>query len=911
MLYWNVFGGLLLNGQQARVRKMFNLENALKEWKRTLRKNHRYGDGDIEELESHIRDRVKELVQDGSSKEHAFSQTIEEIGNPEVIGDELYKTKAVNYRKLPIEERNSFILQLFPNYLKTALRTFRRNFTFSLINITGLAIGIACCILISMFIGYEYSFDSFHTKKDRIYRVNKVVNEQTHSTEELHALTSGPMGNQMKQEFPEIENVVRIRNWFSEVLVSYEEKHIQVEDFVFVDSTFFEVFDFKLKSGNPGLALTKPLSVVLSEEMAGIFFGSENAMGKTLIGLNGLDYTVTGVIENAPANSHLQYDILASWSSVNPGALDFSWMDRRWFPQSIYTYLLLNENASQQILEEKLPEFMQRNFSERAEVYQLYLQPFNEIYLQSSNILWNEPFRAGNATSLRVFSIVAIFILLIACINFMNLSIAQATKRAKEVGVRKVLGASRNQLGIQFLGETILYSIIAFILSIGLVLICKPLIAFINADDVFMSFSSNLDAISIIFGCTILAGLLSGIYPSVILSAFKPVVVLYNKSSKQARGASLRKVLVVTQFSLSICLMIGTFVVNKQLDFANKKDLGFNKEQVLVIQIGDTDISSQGEAFKNELLKNPSIISAAGSNSHPGSSFMSYGIRPDGMSGSDNEWISNVLLVDDFDLLETYGFKLESGRYFSPELSTDSTQSIVINEALAKSLGWDDPIGKRLDIPGDIEEGYVVGVIKNFHTQSFHRAIDPLVIFFDQRWGELSVKIAPENIEETIQYINAKWSEFESKRSFEYEFIDQTFAKLYTEEQRTRSLLTVFSGLAVLVSCFGLFGLSIFTANERIKEIGIRKVLGSSTLSIILLLSRDFAILVLIAFSIATPVSYYFASGWLQEFVFRTEIGVGPFLVAGLMAIALALITIAWQSIKAATTNPVNSLKSE
>ncbi|MEQ9264592.1 MAG: ABC transporter permease [Balneolaceae bacterium] len=890
---------------------MFDLEKALKDWKRALRKNKQYEDGDIEELESHLRDRVNELIKDRIPEKEAFSKALDEIGSPELIGDELFKTKAVNYHKTKLDEQGSFILQLLPNYLKTTFRTFKRNFTFSIINITGLAIGVACCILISMFISYEYSFDSFHSKKDRIYRVNKVVTEQTSSTEELHALTSGPMGLQMQLEFPEIEEVVRVRNWFSEVLVSHEEKHIQVKDFVFVDSTFFKVFDFKLISGNPNLALTKPLSIILSEEMSQIFFGSENPMGKTLTGLNGLDYTVTGVVENAPENSHLQYDILASWSSVDPGALDFSWMTSRWFPQSIYTYLVLQENTSPEVLESKFPEFMERNFPERAAVYQLFLQPFNEIYLYSSRLLWIEPFKSGNATNLTVFSLVAIFILLIACINFMNLSIAQATKRAKEVGVRKVLGANRGQLGIQFLGETLLYSIMAFVLSIGLVLISRPFLAFINLDAVFMSLADNLDVISLIFLCTVLAGLLSGIYPSAILSAFKPIVVLYNKSSNKTRGTSLRKVLVVTQFSLSICLIIGTFVINKQLNFAGNKDLGFNKDQVLVLQIGDTEISNQGEAFKNELLKNSSIVSVAGSNSHPGSTFMSYGIRPEGLEGSDNDWVSSVLLVDDFDLLDTYGFEIESGRYFESQLSTDSTQSIVINEALAQSLDWDNPIGKRLDIPGDIEEGIVIGVIKNFHTQSFHRAIDPLVIFFDQRWGELSVKISAQNTQETLAYINSKWAEFESKRPFEYEFIDQTFSKLYAEEQRTRNLLTAFSGLAILVSCFGLFGLSIFTANERIKEIGIRKVLGSSLSSIVLLLSKDFLKLVLIALLIAAPFSYYFAHSWLQEFVYRTEIGVWPFLFAGLIACSLAFFTIAWQSIKAALANPVHSLKSE
>ncbi len=890
---------------------MFELESAIKEWKLGLRKNRGFEDGDIEELESHLRDLMEDLQKQGHYPENAFNLAIEEIGDMGTIEDEFYKTRSKRNNPTPPWKQKSWVPVMASNYLKVAFRNFKRSFTFSSINVFGLAIGIACCIVITLFIRHEYSYDTFHSKADRIFRVNKVVTEKTHSSEELHALTSGPMGIQMKEDYPDIEEVVRIRNWFDEVLVTVDDTHIKIPDLVFVDSTFFDVFDFELLSGNPKTVLSQPLTAVLSEKTAALFFRDENPIGKTLTAVNGYEFTVTGIVEDAPENSHIQYDMLVSWSSVGPSGLNFSWMDSRWFPQAIYTYLLLNPTTEAANLESQLPKFMQHYFPERAESYELYLQPFSEIYLQSSDILWVEPFKVGSSTSLRIFMVVAGLILLIACINFMNLSTAQATKRAEEVGIRKVYGAYRHQLASQFLGESILYSVSAFILSILLVVLSKPLLSYVQIDSSFLSINDNISLLVLMFIGSIVVGVLAGLYPSAILSAFKPVSVLYNRKTSSIKGAGFRKALVVVQFSLSIGLIIGTLVIYKQLDYAVNSDLGFEKEQVIVLPIGDTEISDSGEAFKDELLKYSNILSASGSTSYPGSTFSSYGIEPDGVDGSDTDWISNVLLISDHALLDTYGFELTSGRYFEPGLSSDSIQSVVINQTLADALGWENPVGKRLDVPGNIPEGYVIGVIKDFHTRSFRQDIEPLVIFMTPRWDNISVKISSQNISETLAFIESTWQEFDPVHPFEYEFIDQVFAQLYDSENRMRSLLTLFSGFAILVACLGLFGLSIFSTNNRIKEIGIRKVLGSSVFNIVVLLSKDFVVLVILGFLISAPASYYIINQWLNDFTYRTSVGILPFIIAGSIVLILALVTISSQAIRAAYMNPVKSLKNE
>lgn len=888
---------------------MFNLEKEIRQWRSNLRRNPAFEDGDIAELESHLRDRIQQLKVQGLNGEKAFQKASEELGEPENIGDELYKTKTTNIDATPPWKQKPWVPALLPNYIRIAFRNIKKSPVYSLINITGLALGIACCVLIVLYLQYQLSFDDFHSKKDRIYRLNKIVTPTTGGTEE-HAITSGPMGPQMKRDYPEVEEVVRLLPWFDDVLLGRDQNTLKVDRFILADSTFFKVFDFKLLEGDPSTALARPLSIVISERVAKHFFEEVNPIGQTLTGLNGLDYTVTGVIENAPDQSHLLYDVLVSWSSTGPAALDMGWLNG-WFPQAIYTYLLLDEPEDAASLESKFDEFMKQHFPQRAGQYELYLQPFSDIYLHSYSILWDDTVKAGSITNVFIFSAVAVLVLLIACINFMNLSTARSMERAREVGVRKTLGATKKQLGWQFLGESVVLSMAAMLFSLVLILAGLPILEYLGMPKEALMLSANPEVLAILPGIALVTGLLSGSYPALILSGFKPVRVLYGKIENTAGGDSfLRKALVTIQFSLSILLIIGTLVIYRQMEFISEKNLGFQKEQVLVLQLDGTEIEEHASAFKNELIRHSNIQRVATSNSVPGTSFMSFGIRPEGKE-TDESWTTSVLRLGDDNFLETYGMEMVSGRFFSEEFATDDSNAVVINEALARSLGWEQPVGKQIDVSGELSDGRVIGVIKDFHTASLHQAVAPLLLYRSDRGSFLSLRVEPTGLDQTLAYIEQTWKKFEPTWPFEYFFLDDRFETLYTAERRTLQVVFIFTGLAILVACLGLFGLSTFMVNQRTKEIGIRKILGSSVSGIIRLISKDFLKLVGIGFLTAVPVAWWLAGEWLQEFAYRIDLRIDIFIIAGVLSLILAIIAVIYQAVRAALMNPVNSLKNE
>jgi len=664
---------------------MFNLKNAIQNWKRTLRSNPSFEDGDIAELESHLREEIDRLIARGLSQEEAFQQAVDEIGKPETLGDELFKTRSTRIDATPSWKQSSWIPSLLPNYIKTALRNISRNPVYASINILGLATGIACCILILVYLQYQLSFDNFHAKSDQLYRLNKVVTPKTGGTE-LHAITSGPMGPQMQLDFPEVKKVVRVLPWFDDGLISFQQQNLKVDDFVLVDSTFFELFDFRLLRGDPETALVEPGSIVLAEDIAKHFFGDENPVGKTVRGLNDLEYTVTGVVENPPVNSHITYDALISWTSTGSSLLDFGWL-QSWFPQALYTYLQVGKGADIDMLESKLPDFMSRYFPQREDQYQLYLQPFDEIYLHSTSLRFTDRIKTGNITNIYVFFAGALLILLIACINFINLSTAQSMTRAQEVGVRKVLGAFRSQLGRQFLGESVLYSLLAVVVSFVLIQAGTPVLEYVGVPGSVIHLGYNLKLAGILLVIGLTTGLISGIYPAMVLSGFEPVKVLYGRIGKLFGGdAFIRKSLVVIQFSLSVILIVGTLVIYQQMNFISDKNLGFKKEQVLILPIDDTGIMNRAKAFKQELLQHSGITRVTASNSVPGTGFMSYGFNAEGKE-EDESWTANVLLLGDDDFLDTYGLELADGRFFSEEFSLDDSNAVVINEALQPRLG--------------------------------------------------------------------------------------------------------------------------------------------------------------------------------------------------------------------------------
>lgn len=809
---------------------------------------------------------------------------------------------------------------MFRNYLKVSLRNLIKFKGYSLINIIGLAIGMTCSVLILLFVQDEISFDKFHTKSELIYRLNKEVTPKT-SGVEWHAITPGLMGPTMVADFPEVEKSLRLLPWFSDVLMTWGESSLKVSDVVIADSNFFDIFDFRLIRGDVNTALVEPQSIVLSENTAQKFFGNVDPIGQVIVGLNSLTYKITGIIEDTPANSTLKYNALISWASTVPGvgALNFAWLNR-WTTQVNYTFFQLAPGSEVSNLELKFSEFMDKYMPRQAEHYKLYLQPFNEMYLHSSHIRFSRGLRSSNITTVYIFSAIALLTLLIACVNFTNLSTAKATKRAREVGVRKVLGAERRQLARQFLGESMLLSFLAAFNAVTFVEVLLPYFNSFTGKTLDFDVMGNWSLFWIVICIPILVGIISGLYPSLLLSAFKPLSVLSgntpilpslrSKIKTSIKSTTFRSGLVVFQFSISIILIAGTFIIYQQMQFMQTKNLGFDKDQIIVLPIGNTDISEQYPAFKNELLQHSNITHVTGSNSVPGLGMMSFGLHPEGKQ-KDEQWSAYSIRVDDYDFLETYGLEIAAGRYFSKEFTTDESNAVIINEALARSLGWEDPVGKSMDIKGELEGGVVIGVIKDFHTRSLHYTVEPLLFYFAPRYENVSVRIAGENIPETIQFLQDKWQAFDSSYPFEYYFLDQRFAQFYDSEQRLMQIFGIFSMLAIFIACLGLLGLAAYTAEQRTKEIGVRKVLGATVTSIITLLSKQFSRLVLFAFLIASPVAYYLLNRWLQDFAFRININFWTILFAGAFALILALLTISYQAIKAGLTDPVKSLRYE
>ncbi len=513
-------------------------------------------------------------------------------------------------------------------------------------------------------------------------------------------------------------------------------------------------------------------------------------------------------------------------------------------------------------------------------------------------------------TYVYIFSAIAALILLIACINFMNLSTARATKRAREVGVRKVLGAFRTQLARQFLGESILLSLLALILATTLVEVVLPYFNEFTNKALEFDVLNNPFMLWGLLGITFFVGVVSGLYPALALSGFRPVHVLRGIWKGGAKGATPRKILVTLQFAISIALIAGTVIIYQQMRFMQNKNLGFHKGQIVVLPIGSTDIPEHAQAFRNELLRHPNIKHAAGSNSVPGVNMMSFTLRPEGKP-EDEDWTAYAIRIDDTALLETYGLELAAGRYFSPKYATDVTNGVVINETLAKSLGWQEPIGKHLDISGELQNGKVIGVVKDFHMKSLHHPIEPMLFYFASRWGNLSLRISGEDIPGTIKFLRKTWQEFDSRHPFEYYFLDQQFAQFYDSEQRLMQTSGLFSILAIFIACLGLFGLAAYTSEQRTKEIGVRKVLGATVSNIVILLSREFTRLVAISFLVAAPIAYFAANRWLQDFAYRINIPLWSFVLAGMIALLIAMFSVSFQAMKAAFTNPVDALRYE
>jgi putative ABC transport system permease protein len=797
--------------------------------------------------------------------------------------------------------------KLFKNYIKVAARNLRKYKTYSFINIFGLAIGMAVCLLILLFVRDELSYDRYHENSDRIYRL--ITEFSIKEKDTLEAITSPPMGPALAADFPEVLSITRFYRAFDqEVLIRFQEKMFYENLIFFADQSVFDIFTFPLAKGNPRAALEEPYSVVITEEMAEKYFGHEDPLGKTLTFNNKDDYKITGVMKKIPSNSHFRFDFLASFSTLNHFQsipLD------DWGSCALYTYLLLAKGYSPQDLEKKLPSFLKKYASQITFLKSLYVQPLTDIHLHSN--LLNEIEPNSDMAYIYIFSAVAFIILLIACINFVNLSTAKHANRAKEVGMRKVLGAYRNQIVRQYLGESVFLTFAALPLSLLLVELFLPVFNKLVGKNISVGFIDNLYFLLAVIGFTIFVGVVSGIYPALFLSSFQPIKVLRGFRSGSARQL-IRSALVLAQFALSIILITCTVVISNQLRYIQNKKLGFDREHVVVIPLKEKQILLKSQSLKNELLRNPNILRISVASDVPGRSGVnSNRFIPEGFEATGGLFIKNMRV--DYDFLETLGVEIKEGRNFSKDFETDISEAFILNEAAVERIGWDQPIGKKLEWHAGRDrskKGTVIGIIKDFHYESLNRKIEPLVLhIWPPSFQYCLIRIRPGDIQGTLDFIQQRWKELAPDFPFIYSFLDEDFGRLYKSEQKLSRIFACFSAFSIFVACLGLFGLALFAAEQRTKEIGIRKVLGASAARIALLLSREFTKWVLLANVIAWPVAYFAMSRWLQNFAYRINFGIGIFLLSALIAFVVALATVSYQAIKAALANPVEALRYE
>ncbi|AYN69388.1 ABC transporter permease [Euzebyella marina] len=799
---------------------------------------------------------------------------------------------------------------MFKSYLKIAWRNLSKKKGYSAINIGGLAIGMTCFLLIAMFIKNELSYDSYHEKGDRIFRI--VHHGSENNLEDQWIWGNAPVGPALKSDFPEVLEIVQFSGR-SDVLLEYNERSFQESNCFYMDPTVFDVFTWPLISGNPDTALEAPYSIVLTESTAKKYFGDEDPMGKAIEGVGGRAndgvYTVTGIIKDVPSNSHFNFDVLMSMTSfyqTRPEIFDY------WGYVDFYTYFLVDENFDQQAFQAKMPAFLERNRpkEDAKYYYDLSFEPLREAYLQSEAA--RQPGITGSLSNLYIFAIIGLFILIIACINFMNLATARSLERAKEVGIRKVIGANKKGLVYQFLGESLTMVFLASVLGLTLAFLCLPAMREITGKPFLPQEILDGSTLFLYAAMALFIGLLSGSYPAFVLSSFKPSSVLKGVFRTSQNGNRLRKGLVVFQFSLSIALIASTIIVYFQLGFMLDKNLGFDREQQLVIDFNwDGEVLDNMETIKSQFMELPEVVSVAGSRTVPGSYFPAAGTNIQTKEGQ-MENFGPFLYEIDFDFIPHYEIEVVAGRPYSREFVTDSTQALVVNEAAVKSFGYSNPeeiIGKRFEQWG--REGTIIGVVKDFNYLSLHQKVAPLTLRYSQYGKYLSLKVKSDNIQSAISNIETKWEELAPHRPFLYSFLDQSFNQQYEADFKFKNLFTIFSFLAILIACLGLLGLATYSAVQRTKEIGVRKVLGAEVSSIALLLSKDFLKLVLLAILIATPFSWYAMNKWLNDYAYQIDIQWWIFALSGGIALAIALATVSFQAIKAARANPVKSLRTE
>ena len=810
---------------------------------------------------------------------------------------------------------------MLKNYLKIALRNLRRYKGYAFINTFGLAVGIACCLLIVRYVQDELSYDRFHENADRIVRLAEdrgARDARNQGSIRRMASTSYEVGPRLRDAYPAaIEHAVRLYPQTALILRNQERK-FQEDRFFFADSTVFDVFSFTFLQGDPATALDAPFTVVLTASTARKYFGDEDPLGQVLSYEGRRDFEITGVIEDMPANAHFHADFLGAYASLETF---MPWTQAEWHWPPIHTYLLLAEEVETASVQAQLPDFILQHGGERqAAQRSFHLQPLTDIHLHSN--LEDELEPNGDMASIYLFSAIAFFILLIACINFTNLTTARSANRAREVSMRKVVGARRLQLVRQFLSEATLQATVAMVLALVLVELAMPVFNTLSGKALtFQLFAGWLIPLALI-GIVLLIGVLAGSYPAFYLSAFRPVQVLKGATERGgSRASRLRQGLVVFQFAISCALIIGTGVVYSQLTFMQNKKLGFDKEHVVAVSLIDYPDQLNYERLKEAVLQHPNVIGVTASSTIPGREAPSdYPIVPEGTPTEDAFDIPTLAV--DHDFVETFNLELAAGRAFSKAFPSDTAEAILLNETALRKLGWAAPLGKKITLSYDHpalgftqKEGVVVGVLTDFHYASLRREIEPVLLHLlppSQFLSYLSVRIRPNDIPATLAFLEEEWNAYTTAGyPFSYTFMDEEFDALYRAEERFGDIVAYFSLLAVMIACLGLFGLAAFTTERRTKEIGVRKTMGASVTSIVVLLSKDFLKLVGLAFVVAAPLSYFAMNRWLDAFAYQVELSWWIFLITGLAALGIALLTVGYQSIKAALADPVKALRYE
>jgi putative ABC transport system permease protein len=790
---------------------------------------------------------------------------------------------------------------MFKNLVKIALRIILKDFGYSLLNIAGLTIGIASALFLIIYIGDEMSYDRHHEHADRIYRVSSTITEP--DDQFTWIIAQIPFGPQVKSDYPEIEAYTRFID-FGRTLFTYEEKEFFEDRFYYADTSYFEVFTTRILAGSAEKALSEPNVIVLTKTIADKYFGTEDPIGKTLTA-GERTFRVTAVMEDVPFNSHFRYDALVSRSSL-PDQIG------SWGNFGVYTYLLLPEGYDATILEDKMTEmydkYMAGIFERMGITIKYHLEPMTRIHLYSSNS--QEPEPTGSISYVYIFGVVALFLILIAAMNYMNLATARSVRRAREVGLRKVVGAGSGRLILQFLTESVILTLVAAILSILLIVLLLPQFNQIAGKNFGLDILFSPPLVMGLISVIVFVGIVGGSYPAFYLSRFNPVRVLKGETGRGSSGSIFRKVLVVIQFSISVIMIISTLTVFRQLDFLRNKDLGYDMENVVSLNLSGRAMIQKFPVLKQTLLANPEILSVSSTNTPIGEGSGKVIFRmetPDGMI----ERGVNFAVVD-HNFIPTLGINILEGRPFREDMPSDTLMSVIVNETLARRMNWDEPIGKQVDLgDGSFLSARVIGVMKDYHQTGMYNEIESLMLIYRLINPVVYIKVSETGVQAALKHMESSWHELFPAEPFEYSFLTDTFRDQFAADQKRGMIFSIFTILAIIIACLGLFGLAAYTVEQRTKEIGVRKVMGASELSIIRLISLDFLMLIAISILIAFPVAWYFMNDWLKNFIYRTDLSVLLFVMSAGIALVVTFLTVNYQAWKAAVANPAQSLRVE